>query len=144
MRITLSSDPAPNDFAWNGSKGVVGGALKGGETEDYPVRIGPSLVKVDDERIPGGLWLAPIVPNPAISGVMLRYSLPRDQQVSLAAYDVAGRRLALLASGRMAAGEHTVNWNFRDEKGAPVAAGYYVVKLRVGDRVMIQRGIRVR
>jgi GEVED domain-containing protein len=144
MRITLSSDRAPDDFPWNGSKGIVGGALKGGETEDYPVRIDPSLVKVEDERIPGGLWLAPIVPNPAMNSVVLRYSLPRDQQVSLAAYDLAGRRLAQLASGRMSAGEHTVSWNFRDEKGAPVAAGYYVVKLRVGDRVMIQRGIRVR
>jgi hypothetical protein len=144
MRITLSSDPAPNDFAWNGSKGLVGGALKGGETEDYPVRIAPSLVKVDDERIPGGLWLAPIVPNPARGGVMLRYSLPRDEQVSLAVYDLAGRRLAQLASGRMPAGEHTLNWNFLDEKGAPVSAGYYVVRLRVGDRVLTQRGIRVR
>jgi hypothetical protein len=144
MRITLSSDPVPDDFPWNGSAGIPGGALKGGETEDYPVRINPSLVSVEDGRLPGGLWLAPVVPNPAMNGVLLRYSLPRDEQVSLAAYDLAGRKLAQLASGRMTAGEHSVNWNFRDEKGAPISAGYYVVKLRAGDRVLMQRGIRVR
>jgi hypothetical protein len=143
MRITISSDPVPDDFPWNGSASIAGGALKGGETEDYPVRITPSLVSVEDGQ-PGGLWLAPIVPNPAMNGVLLRYSLPRDEQVSLAAYDLAGRRLALLESGRMTAGEHKVNWNFRDEKGAPISAGYYVVKLRAGDRVLMQRGIRIR
>ena len=144
MRITVSSDPAPNDFTWNGSVTLAGSAFKGGETEDYPVRIAPSLVSVPGGRESGGLWLAPVVPNPALSGVLLRYSLPRDQEVSLAAYDVAGRKLAQLVSGRVAAGEHSVNWNFTDQRGAPIAAGYYIVKLRVGDRVMTQRGIRVR
>jgi hypothetical protein len=130
MRITVSSDPAPPDYPWNGSVSLAGSTFKDGETEDYPVHITPSLVSVPDGREPGGLWLAPIVPNPAMNGVLLRYSLPRDEQVSLAAYDVAGRRLAQLENGRVTAGEHTVSWNFRDEKGAPVAAGYYVVKLR--------------
>ena len=144
MRITISSDPAPNDFPWNGSVSNLGSAMKGGETEDYPVRITPSLVSVPGERVPGGLWLAPIVPNPAMNGVLLRYSLPREERVSLAAYDLAGRRLVQLVSERKPAGEHSVNWNFRDAKGAPISAGYYVVKLRVGDRVMMQRGIRIR
>ena len=144
MRISLSSDPAPNDFPWNGSVTNPGSAMKGGETEDYPVRIGPSTVSVPGDRLPGGLWLAPIAPNPAMNGVLLRYSLPRDEKVSLAVYDLAGRRLAQLESGRKPAGEHTVTWNFRGEKGAPISAGYYVVKLRVGDRVLTQRGIRVR
>jgi hypothetical protein len=99
---------------------------------------------VGEERLPGGLWLAPIVPNPAMSGVLVRYSLPREMEVSLAAYDLAGRRLAQLASGRKPAGEQSVTWDFRDAKGAPVAAGYYIVKLSAGDRVLTQRGIRVR
>ena len=60
------------------------------------------------------------------------------------AYDLAGRKLAQLASGRMSAGEHPVTWNFRDEKGVPISVGYYVVKLRVGDKVFMQRGIRIR
>ncbi len=144
MRLTLSSDPAPEDFPWNGSAGLPSGYLRGGETEDYPVRIVPSLVDVGGDRQSGGLWLAPIAPNPARNGVLLRYSLAREEQVSLAVYDVAGRRLVQLASGRMPAGEHTVDWNFIDEQGAPVSAGYYVVKLRVGDRVFTQRGIRIR
>jgi hypothetical protein len=144
MRISISSDPAPDDYPWNGTVTLPGSAFKGGETEDYPVIITPSLVSVGEERLPGGLWLAPIVPNPAMSGVLVRYSLPREMEVSLAAYDLAGRRLAQLASGRKPAGEQSVTWDFRDAKGAPVAAGYYIVKLSAGDRVLTQRGIRVR
>ena len=144
MRISLSSDPAPDDYPWNGSVSLLGSAFKGGETEDYPVRILPSLVSVGEEPGRGGLWLAPIVPNPAAQGILVRFSLPREDEVSLAAYDLAGRKLAQLASGRMAAGEHPVAWNFRDAKGAPISVGYYVVKLRAGDRVLMQRGIRIR
>jgi len=144
MRISLSSDPAPDDYPWNGSVSLPGSAFKGGETEDYPVRITPSLVSVDEGRQPGRLWLAPIVPNPAMSGIVLRFALPRDEEVSLAAYDLAGRRLKQFASGRMPAGEHRATWDFRDERGAPVSAGYFIVKLRAGDRVVMQRGIRVR
>ncbi len=144
MRISLSSDPAPDDYPWNGSVSLLGSAFKGGETEDYPVRIDPSLVSVEEGRPRGGLWLAPIVPNPARNGILVRFSLPRDEEVSLAAYDLAGRKLAQLARGRMAAGEHPVTWDFRDASGAPVSAGYYIVKLRAGDRVLTQRGIRVR
>jgi hypothetical protein len=144
MRITLSGDPALPDYPWNGSVSLAGSAFKGGETEDYPVRITPSLVSVDEGRDPSRLWLAPIVPNPALNGIALRFVLPRDADVSLAAYDLAGRRLKLIASGHMPAGERRATWDFRDESGAPISAGYYVVKLRAGDRVVMQRGIRVR
>ena len=39
MRITISDQSVPPDFAWNGSAGIAGQALSNGETEDYPVTI---------------------------------------------------------------------------------------------------------
>jgi len=74
----------------------------------------------------------------------VKFTLPQAADVSLAAYDVTGRKLADLARGRQEAGEHRVTWNFTDRNGRTVAAGYYLIKLRVGDRVLIQRGFRVR
>ena len=62
----------------------------------------------------------------------------------LSAFDVSGRKLADLTRGRQEAGEHSITWNFTDRQGRTVAAGYYILKLRVGDRVLTQRGIRVR
>ncbi len=43
MRITLTQDPVTDEFPWNGSKGMMGGTFRNGETEDYPVTIaGPT------------------------------------------------------------------------------------------------------
>ncbi len=39
MRITVTPQPVGDDFPWNGSAGLPGGAFIGGETEDYPVTI---------------------------------------------------------------------------------------------------------
>jgi hypothetical protein len=46
MRITVTSDPVPNDFPWNGSVSAPGSQFIGGETEDYPV--------VMDQVVPAG------------------------------------------------------------------------------------------
>ena len=39
VRVTLSGEPVPDDFPWNGSLSAPGGVLAGGETEDYPAVI---------------------------------------------------------------------------------------------------------
>jgi hypothetical protein len=36
-----------------------------------------------------------------------------------------------------------LRWNFRDASGRRVPAGFYVMKLRVGDHVLSQRMMRV-
>ena len=143
LRISITREPVPLDFPWNGSAGTTTGYFVGGETEDYPVMIRPANVGVGDGAR-GELMLAPISPNPAANRVAVRFTLPTSSVVSLAAFDVSGRKLADLAQGRMEPGTHQVDWNFRDRSGREVAAGYYVIRLRVGDRVLSQGGIRVR
>jgi hypothetical protein len=144
MRITLTRTPVQPDFPWNGSLSEPNGFFHGGETEDYPVMIRPANVGVGDGAENGSLMLAPIVPNPAMNQIAVRFTLPRAAEVSLAAFDLAGRKLAELVNGRMEAGPHQVGWNFRNERGQEFRAGYYVIRLRVGNRVLSQGGIRVR
>src|SRR5262249_25510776 len=134
----------PQDFPWNGSASMPNGYFVGEETEDYPVMIRPANVDVADDLKGTELMLAPVVPNPAISPIAIRFVLPRASDLSLAGYDVSGRKLADLANGRMQAGSHQVEWNFQDARGREFAAGFYVIRLRVGDRVLTQNGIRVR
>jgi hypothetical protein len=145
MRITLTSTPVPDDFPWNGSAGPqADGFFRGGETEDYPVVIRPDFVGVGGNDVPRQLSLAPPSPNPARDAITVRYELPREADVSLAVFDLAGRKLADLARGRVPAGQHTATWNFRVDGGAEFSAGYYVVRLRVGDQTFTRRGIRTR
>ena len=70
-------------------------------------------------------------PNPSQGFSILRFGLPRDANVSLAAYDVVGRKVRDLATGRWPAGQHTVTWNLLDAAGRPVTDGVYFVRLRV-------------
>ena len=144
MRLSLTRDPVPDDYPWNGSAGTPGGFFAGGETEDHPVNVVPRTTDVAVGQPGRGVWLGAPAPNPARDGFTIQYSLPAEADVSLAVYDLAGRRLATLASGRVSAGAHTARWNWVDASGRALAAGHYVVRLRVGDEVLTRRAIRLK
>jgi hypothetical protein len=71
-------------------------------------------------------------PNPMGPVTALRFTVTRATDVELAVFDVAGRRVALLAEGYMEPGEHEVTWYGRDETGAEVCPGIYLARLVAG------------
>jgi sugar lactone lactonase YvrE len=79
------------------------------------------------------LSLAPtfrsVAPNPCRESVALMYSVPRTGRLSLAIFDVSGRRIATLEDGVAAAGTHRFEWSARHDDGRPVAAGVYFARL---------------
>jgi len=64
-------------------------------------------------------------PNPFNPTTSIDFSLAAPQQVDLTVYDLAGRRVATLQSGPMAAGDHHVTWNGRAADGSPAPSGQY-------------------
>ena len=93
---------------------------------------------------PPAFTFAPPRPNPARGSVTLRYALPGTATVSLAIFDVTGRRVRGLVSGSRPAGEHAIDWDLRDERGATVGLGIYFARLEVDRRTLIQRLATVR
>jgi len=144
MRLTLSEQPAPDDFPWNGSVSLPGAVFRRGETEDYPVRIAPSLVGVGDATTPGRLTFAVPAPNPATYGCTFAFTLPHEGEVSLVVYDVAGREVARVLGGRMGAGVHSQAWDFRGDGGTELQAGLYLVRLRSGGVTLTRSVLHVR
>ena len=65
-------------------------------------------------------------------GVAIQYELPKQAQVKLAVYDVAGRLRAVLRDGIEPAGVHTMLWNGQSAQGGRLAAGVYFMKLEAG------------
>ena len=143
MRLTLSTGAVGDDFPWAGSAGVPGGFLAGGETEDYVANVVPRSTAVGDREPVSDLWLGAPRPNPATRDISLDYALPRAAEVSLAVFDLAGRRVIDLVRGWQPAGVHHARWDFRDASGRTAPAGQYLVKLRVADRVVTRRAIRL-
>ncbi|MCB1161081.1 T9SS type A sorting domain-containing protein [bacterium] len=72
-------------------------------------------------------------PNPFNPTTSIRFGLAEDAQVNLAVYDLSGRRVRLLASARMEAGQHEIVWDGRDDGGAKLASGVYFSRLLAGD-----------
>ncbi len=74
-------------------------------------------------------------PNPSGPRIRIRYELPAPASVTVAVYDVAGRRLRVLVDEvARTGGLHRVEWDGRDGDGRLVGAGVYLLELRGGDR----------
>lgn len=81
-------------------------------------------------RPPGVLSFLRPNPSPARRSLTLRFALQRQTRtMRLTIYDVTGRRVRELASGARPAGEHAIAWDFRDESGQAVRAGFYFAHL---------------
>ncbi len=72
-------------------------------------------------------------PNPFSGATQLEYSLPAPVPVSVAVFDMAGRRVRALVSGVQPAGKHVLKWDGRDDRGRAVPAGVYSVESQAGD-----------
>jgi subtilisin family serine protease len=68
-------------------------------------------------------------PNPFNPNTAIEFEIPRDGEVHLAVYDVAGRMVRALAHRRYAAGRHSVIWDGRDDSGRVVASGTYFYRM---------------
>jgi flagellar hook assembly protein FlgD len=55
------------------------------------------------------------------------------------AYDALGRRVAVLHDGLLAAGDHELRWTGRDESGAVLPSGVYLVRARQGEHTATRR-----
>ncbi len=77
-----------------------------------------------------------VSPNPGRLPVALTFALSRSQPVSLAVYDVGGRRVATLLEGVMGPGAQRTVWNGRNSR---LAAGTYFVRLEAGEDRQVRK-----
>jgi hypothetical protein len=91
---------------------------------------------------PVGLVLAQNRPNPFGRSTTVAFSLLREETVDLRVFDVTGRVVARLASGRFPAGDHELEWTGVDTRGRRVSAGIYFVRLVAGDVEVTRKMVR--
>jgi hypothetical protein len=72
-------------------------------------------------------------PNPFNPSTTIRYALGEAGRVRLSVYDASGRHVRTLVDGAEAAGEHTVDFDGRDDRGAALASGVYFYRLDTGN-----------
>jgi flagellar hook assembly protein FlgD len=85
-----------------------------------------------------------VSPNPVLGAALVQFSLASSEQVDVAVFDTAGRRIRGLFSGSIGAGEHELAWDGADGSGHAVAPGVYLVRIAVGGRTSTLRLVRMR
>ena len=102
---------------------------------------GPNAVFVDAEDAPAlaGFALEQNAPNPATGTAEITFSLGAAGPATVEVFNTLGQRVALVAEGDFAAGDHTVSVDTRS-----LAAGVYLYRLSAGEYVATRRMTVVR
>lgn len=96
-------------------------------TEDAPEDPNPELPS-------GGLNFV-VYPNPFNPQTIVSFSLAHSGWTNVCVYDLTGRQVTNLATGSVAAGQHSITWTGRDADGRVVPSGAYIVRLETEERV---------
>ncbi|TPW12764.1 MAG: hypothetical protein FD129_1407, partial [bacterium] len=87
-------------------------------------------------------------PNPvAGNATSIDYRIPdrlAAADVRITIFDVTGRAIRTMLPGTQSAGDHSVQWDLRDDDGAAVTSGIYFYRLTVGvatvtEKLMVTR-----
>ena len=83
--------------------------------------------------------LLPNVPNPFNPETTIRFTLEKAVHVTLAIYNVNGKRVTSLIDDMRAVGPHEARWDGTDAAGAPVSSGVYFCRMSAGKTNLSRR-----
>ena len=72
-------------------------------------------------------------PNPFNPTTAIHYALSMSATVNIKIFNLQGRLVKPLFSGKQQSGDHTVGWDGRDDHDKPVAAGVYIYQIEAVD-----------
>ena len=82
-------------------------------------------------------------PNPSGGAMSFVVDLPVGADAAVEVFDLAGRQVATLHEGALAAGRHVLAWNGRGADGSAIAPGVYLARVQAAGRAMTTRIVRV-
>jgi hypothetical protein len=88
--------------------------------------------------------LAQNAPNPFNPTTSIKFTIAEDSYVTLAVYDVSGRRIRTLVDRDLKANFYRVEWDGRNDEGRRVTSGMYFYRLHAGSFVRSRKMILLR
>jgi len=141
----LAGVAAGNELTWLGVPPLVGvrmgidrdedgfldrDELDGGSSPADPGSIPVGIAEPESAPVSARTGLVAIAPNPFNPATSIRFALGEQDLAVIGVYDVAGRRVRLIAQAVLEPGEHVVRWDGRGDDGRPASSGTYFVALR--------------
>lgn len=107
-------------------------------TEPMVVTVGTptgGATAVGDE-LPRAAVLHRNQPNPFNPSTTISFTLSERGPVTLAVFDLAGRRVRTLVDGALEPGRHAAVWDGRDDRGLAAPSGTYLYRLVAGGQAL--------
>lgn len=89
----------------------------------------PFGVKQEKPGFPESFALKQNYPNPFNPSTTIAFNIEKTAFTEVIIYDMAGRKVATLASEQINPGFYSVEWNGRSDEGAPAASGVYYARM---------------
>ncbi len=116
-----------------------------GLTLVIPIQVGGRIVVgdptgiEDDKPLPESFALSQNFPNPFNQQTRISFNLASSGEVGLDIFDILGRKITTIFSGRADEGETVVGWDGRSAWGGYVSTGVYYYRLRIAGGESIVR-----
>ena len=94
---------------------------------------------IGDRQPPMAFHLEQAYPNPFNPRTTIAFSLPHQEYVQISIFDLTGRQVRTLATRTFPAGDHSLEWNGRDDAGRTLASGSYLIRLKSETKSRIQK-----
>ena len=98
------------------------------------VQYGEYVSISNQENLPNEIVLHPNYPNPFNPTTTIRFSVGRQQAVSLQVFDITGRLIETLIDGKMEPGTHEIIWDAQS-----YSAGIYFLQMTSGRNRQVQK-----
>jgi parallel beta-helix repeat protein len=134
----LFCDPDSGDYTLAENSPCVGTGENGANMGAFGVGC-EDILSTDMDVIPLQYVLHQNYPNPFNPVTKIRFDLPEDADVQLLVYDVLGREVAELVSGRVLSGFHEMTWDASD-----VSSGIYLCQLTTLNSVITNKMVVVK
>jgi subtilisin family serine protease len=93
------------------------------------------MTSVDDNPVrPDDFFLSQNYPNPFNAQTTIEFAVPSAGQVKLEAFDLLGRKVAVLIDGDMEAGAHSLIWDCSE-----LSSGVYFYRLTINDNSAVRK-----
>jgi len=124
--------------------------LKGNNTPEFWAFTPPTATTISAEQGSSlanntcPFMLCQNLPNPFNSLTAIRYSIPRECNVSLSIFNISGKLVKTLINETMNGGIYTVHWNGTDNDGRKISQGVYFYVLKTAGEKMQKKMLMLR